>query len=164
MDAGRDDESARAQREQGHAWQTSLEAAVNGERALREDADHATLPQNAKRATQRTDVCPPEAEGNGADAVVEERMHGSGAVHARHHHERDRLGNGEGKHHAVQVVVMVRGNDVGRVSGKVLEALHGQAEQPRDGSPEPGAQRPVEGGWRRGRGTKVGARGNHPRA
>ncbi len=59
-------------------------------------------------------------------------------------------GNGEGQHHAVQVVVMVRGDDVGPVGGQVLETLHGQVETAARRVPEPGAQRPVEGGWRRG--------------
>ncbi len=74
------------------AGQAALEPAADAERALGEDADHATLPQSAERAAQRTDVGPLEADGDRADAVVEERMQRRGAVDARHHDERDRLG------------------------------------------------------------------------
>ena len=105
-----------------------LEAAPNAEGTFREDADHPALLEARQRPAQRAHVRPIQVDRYRADVAMEHRVERRRAPDARHHEERDRVRHRHAEDDAVQIVVMVRRDEVRSARRKMLESVDAKIE------------------------------------
>jgi hypothetical protein len=152
------------QRQQADAGLAALEPAAHAERSLREDPHHAVLLERPQGPPQGADVRPLQVQQDGAELPVQQRVQGRRPPHAGHDEKRDRSRQRHGQHHAVEVVVVVGGDDVRTALGQMLEPLDSQVEPPLQHRSHRPAQGLIDEGKARSGGGRAGCAGQSRRA